>query len=239
VVIAPRSEDGSSVHISIVVLNRTSVRAMDRCTVARADCPSVDWMSERRNVVASVASFVTIAVGLGGVLLTAALTANPIDRQQLTYGVLCFVFALLVPLLVFEVVPGLRSWDERSQAIGPAPVRRAASRRNRSAPGKVTVEEAAYGIGPPQNWRNVTEEVRAMLRDDKLAITATHLLFADTRDPAKGQEKRLDIEWCLDGVRQPKAFFVENTPAMLPPGNRSDWEALNYYLNGSKYVGPK
>lgn len=175
-------------------------------------------------------------LGVAGLLAGIGQLVNQEDRRPWFLMSVIGLALIVIVLLAFGIHVLIGAMDRRDR-------RSAVARKARPHPGpaqlgagEVTIESAAYGIGRPRDWRNVTEEVRQQLEGGHLRMTATHHLLG-IRDPKENVEKRLDVEWRLGGVLQPKAYFVENTPALLPPtDDREVWERYNYYLNGGHYV---
>lgn len=188
-------------------------------------------------------------LALGGSLLgLRSQTANRHTRSWLLYfGILCFALAATVMLYVFGV-KRFWAWMDATTAERIAKSRQREAVARRSIPqaignrlptprGIITIDSASYGIDSGDHWTPVTDTVAGMIVDNRLAVTASHEVLGIT-DPYEGREKRLDIEWSLDGIRQQKMFFVENTAALLPPGTYDEYESLTSYLNGEQIVGP-
>ncbi len=160
-------------------------------------------------------------------------------------GVTGFIAAAAVSLYAHGI-KRFWAWLDARTAVKVAASRRKRIEADSSYPdpaaspsptGTLTIDVASYGIGEPEFWTDVTEKVRNMLVGNRLSITASHHILG-IKDLKPGQEKRLDIEWSLDGVPQQKVFFVEDTGACLPLGDRNEWAALVYWYNGEKRIGP-
>ncbi len=183
-------------------------------------------MAGERDGVGFVATVVLIGVTVGSGLLIAALTTdNGVNLTQLRYGIFCLAAALLIPLFSYELVPRLKAWKMRGERIAGTATTSREIRKGTTIvsggvvvdrPPVVTIDQAWYGIDGPETFPDVTAAVRRQLKDGRLDIDASHEIIKIT-DPFPDREKRLDIDWSLDGIRQKKMFFPEGTRAILPP----------------------
>jgi hypothetical protein len=68
-------------------------------------------------------------------------------------------------------------------------------------PPKLVIVKAVYGDLPDGNATNVTEKVATLVKDGALTVEATNDNFGD---PAEGIEKKLRVEYTLNGVAATK-----------------------------------
>ena len=66
---------------------------------------------------------------------------------------------------------------------------------------KLVIVKAVYGDLPDGNKADVTAKVAGLVKDDALAVEANNDTFGD---PAEGHDKRLQVDYALDGVRKSK-----------------------------------
>lgn len=101
--------------------------------------------------------------------------------------------------------------------------------------------EAKWGVG--DQWVNVTEGVRKLVRDNRLMMMVWSNLFGSPEDPAKGTAKSLRIQYRSRGqvftAEYPDFFFVylDGNP-LAPPTNSPDGLELleARYGAGTSYV---
>ena len=67
--------------------------------------------------------------------------------------------------------------------------------------GKLVIEKAFYGDLPNGPSTDVTEKVKAKVKDDALSVDANNDNFGD---PAEGVEKKLKVDYSFDGVKKSK-----------------------------------
>jgi len=175
-------------------------------------------------------------VWLAGFLVTCAVVTATItssfdgDTQKWIRLVTRVSAWLLVPLFFFYILHWVLVGLERKRRQG---LPGGAQSEHR---GTVEILAAWYGIG--ETWVRVDSEVKSLLVPGRgLAFTSSHDILG-IKDPVLGSEKRLDIDWALDGVQQQKMFFVEGTAVLLPPGDHVEYASYTCSLNGNKLIGP-
>jgi len=76
------------------------------------------------------------------------------------------------------------------------------------APGILVIVKASYGDLPSGDQSDVTEKVKAMVKNNSLTVDATNENFDD---PAEGIVKKLSVEYTIDGVKQSKTVDESET----------------------------
>ena len=85
------------------------------------------------------------------------------EFSQTPSGTVTFIFAAVAWLTLVAVWPELKNWWKSSS------LQEKAQETNSSPFSNLTVDYAGYGLGPGQ-YRNVTDQVRSLVKDDKLQI---------------------------------------------------------------------
>lgn len=86
-------------------------------------------------------------------------------------------------------------------------------------PDELTIQTARYGFGSdPVKWVDVSDAVRAQIRNKRLNFTVTSaaLNCEGDRDPFPQQKKFLEVEYSVGGISKPKISVKERQQIILP-----------------------
>jgi len=83
-----------------------------------------------------------------------------------------------------------------------------------TAPAKtLVIVKAVYGDLPSGDKSDVTDKVKAMVKDNELSVDATNDNFDD---PASGKIKKLQVDYTVDGVKKSKLVPERSTMLISP-----------------------
>jgi Domain of unknown function (DUF3395) len=79
------------------------------------------------------------------------------------------------------------------------------------AAGQLVITRAVYGDLPDGPKTDVTEKVKAMVKDNRLTVEASNENFGD---PASGVNKSLEVDYTIDNVSYIKTADEDQTLAI-------------------------